>query len=69
MKFGSAFVKIDEKFNKLLEYPRVIWAKQKIMKQIQIGLCFFVEVVYNKIAVIVRGLCWLCTQDGHRQRI
>ncbi|EDP19803.1 hypothetical protein FAEPRAM212_02585 [Faecalibacterium prausnitzii M21/2] len=57
MKLGSVFVKIDEKFNKLLEYPRVIWAKQKIMKQIQIGLCFFVEVVYNRI-VINLPRCW-----------
>ena len=49
--------KNDEKFNKFLEYPRVIWAKQKIMKQIQIGLCFFVEVVYNRI-VINLPRCW-----------
>ena len=30
------------------------WAKQKIIKQHQTGLCFFVKVVYNKIAVRVR---------------
>ena len=57
VKFGSVFVKIDDKFYKLLDYPRVFWAKQKIMKQIQIGLCFFVEVVYNRM-VINLPRCW-----------
>ena len=45
-----------EKRNKILEYPAGIWAKQKIMKQVPGGLCFFVEVVYNKIAVTLRLL-------------
>ena len=46
--------KIPEKEIKILEYPARKWAKQKIIKQHQAGLCFFVKVVYNKIAVVVR---------------
>ena len=46
--------KIPEKEIKILEYPARKWAKQKIIKQHQVGLCFFVKVVYNKIAVRVR---------------
>ena len=55
----SGFCKIPEKEIKILEYPARKWAKQKIIKQHQTGLCFFVKVVYNKIAVRVRpyGSC------------
>ena len=53
-----------EKRNKILEYPAGLWAKQKIIKQVRAGLCFFVEVVYNKIAVTMLRLCLLCTADG-----
>ena len=37
------FCKIPEKEIKILEYPARKWAKQKIIKQHQTGLCFFCE--------------------------
>ena len=46
------FCKIFEKTNKITEYLRFFWAKQKIIPAVQMGLCFLAEVVYNKIAYL-----------------
>jgi hypothetical protein len=58
---SSAFVKFFLKRDKIGGYSKRNWAKQKIIDERALGLCFLLEVVYNKIAVSVPTGCELCT--------